>query len=442
MNTKTVAVLAVIAAGLAVGAYVSTRPAPAPQKANDAGGKLFPELSGKLNSVAAIEIKDANRTLRLKRTGEGSPPTWVVPDKANYPAEFTRVRDALIGLADASIVEPKTAKPDFYARIGVDGPDKPASTSTLVTLKDSADAVIASVIIGNASDPGRSSGGETETRFVRRAEESQSFLVAGRTRFDTDVFGWIDRVVLQLERNRIKSVRISHTTPEGYAPELPPGLELSRASETTPDFSIVNLPPGRQPKDTFAPNQAGGALSYVSFDDVKPVAEVDFVTLVPPAPVSSTQPDVPSNEPSYLPATARFATFDGLVVTAKVTRKDALWWLSLSAEFDEKEVVPAPPAPEPKEGEPAPPPPPARKSADEVKKEAEALRAKLGPWAFQISEWNGKQLATRLPELLKPPEPAKGPEPAGPSPTPITPDEVPTEFTPDDLLKPEAPKAP
>ncbi len=440
MNTKTVAVLAVLAAGLAVGAYVSTRPAPAPADPQHAGAKLFPELAGKLNAVASVEIKDANRSLQLRRASEGTPPTWVVPEKADYPAEFTRVRDALIGLADATIVEPKTSKPDFYARIGVDGPDKPASTSTLVTLKDSAGAVLASVIVGNASDPGRSSGGETETRFVRRADEPRSYLVAGRTRFETDVFSWMERVVLQLERNRVKSVRISHATPEGYAPELPPGLELSRASETTPDFTIVNLPPGRQPKDTFAPNQAGGALSYVSFDDVKPVGEVDFSTLVPSASVAATQPATPSSEPSFLPANARFATFDGLVITAKVTRKDSLWWLSLTAEFDEKEVVPVPTPPPPKEGEPAPPPPPARKSADEVKKEAEALRAKLAPWAFQISEWNGKQLATRLTDLLKEPEPAKGPEAAGPSPEPPPPAPAPADFGPDDLLKPDPPK--
>lgn len=413
MNPKNLAVLALLTVVLVAAALVVSRPKGSDTPRPDAAEirSMLPDIAPKAQGVTAIEMKDSTRTLTFKRADAKAP--WTLADKFNYPALADRVNTVLGTIAGLRIAEDKTSKPERYAMIGVDEPGKPGSTGKLVTLKDASGTVVASIIVGNSAEAGAPDpiSRNRSAFYARKVDDPQSYLVFGSLSPETDAMQWIERTVMQLDRTRIKSITVTrHDDAAADDPAKAGTFELFRENEKDVNFKLRALPPGRELKEPAVVDAPASVIGYVMIDDLRPLAQVDFTKCEPAGPV---QPD-PAAVP-FSRATVRYATFDGLVVTAKVTRKDAKYWVSFDPAFDEKEVSPAPTPPPASPDKPQPPAEPKRKSVDEVKKEAAELSAKLTGWAYAISETNAKQLATRLSDLLQVPKPS-GPEPVGPMP--------------------------
>ncbi|MEK6701942.1 MAG: DUF4340 domain-containing protein [Planctomycetota bacterium] len=413
MNPKNLAVLALLTIVLVAAALLVSRPRSTDTpKAVDTGESvtMLPGVAEKVPGVTSIEMKDSTRTLTFRRADAKSP--WTLGDKHNYPALADRVNTVLGTVANLRIAQEKTSKPERYAMIGVDEPDKPGSTGKLITLKDAGGGVVASIIVGNSAEAGAPDpvSRNRSAFYARKAGDAQSYLVFGSLTPETDAMQWIERTVLQLDRSRIRSVTVTrHEDPAADDAAKAGTFELFRESEKDVNFALRGLPPGRELKEPAVVDAPVSVVGYVLIDDVRPLAEVDFAKSDPAGPVLPDAAATPFSR-----ATVRYSTFDGLVVTAKVTRKDAKYWVTFDAAFDEKEVVPAPATPTPQT--PEAPAPTSRKSAEDVKKEATDLTTKLAGWAYAISETNAKQLATRLSDLLQPVKPT-GPEPVGPLPT-------------------------
>lgn len=433
MNAKTLGVLSIATVALAGGAFLMTRKPETPiAMPGDKQAKLFEGLAGKLASVTTIEMKDDKRTLTLHRADAKSP--WTVADRFDYPA-VDRASGILVTLASMSIIEEKTSKPERYSRIGVEDPSVAGSTGKLVTLKDATGAVVASLIVGNSGEAGAPVSGDRSAIHVRRAGEAPSYLVTGSIQADTDPMSWVERTILQLDRNRIKTVNVTRIDDPLFSADDPAKtnvLDIFRDTEKDVNFKVKNLPPGRTLKFEGAGDQPASVLGYLYIEDAKPADQVDFTKIE--AATSPVKAD-PKNPP--VRSTSKFVTFDGLVITLKTTKQDGKHWLALSAAFDPAEVVPVPPAPEVKPGEKAPEQP-KRNTADEVKKEADDINAKLGKWAYAVPEYSMSQLAARLGDLLADP-PAK---PEQPGPPVGNPGAQPIEPIPDGggILTPETPK--
>lgn len=438
MNAKTLGVLSIATVALAGGAFLMTRKPEAPvATTNDKKTKLFDGLTTKLSSVTTIEMKDDKRTLVLRRADGKSP--WTVADRFDYPAMQDQVNSTLVTLASMTILEEKTSKPERYSRIGVEDPSAAGSTGKLVTLKDSSGAVVASVIIGTTGEAGAPTSSDRSAVHVRKAGEASSYLVNGSVRPDADPMSCIERTILQLDRNRIKTVNVTRIDDPLFSADDPAKtnvLDIYRDTEKDLNFKVKNLPPGRTLRHEGAGDQPASVLGYLYIEDVRPVDQVDFNKIEAAAgPVKADTKNPPVR------STSKFVTFDGLVITLKTTKQDGKHWLALSAAFDPAEVVPVPPAPEVKPGEKAPEQP-KRKSADEVKKEADDLNAKLGKWAYAVPEYSMSQLAARVGDLLADP-PAKPEQPGPPAGTPTAPGIQPIEPIPQDgggILTPETPK--
>lgn len=397
MNGKALAILVVATAGLSVAAYLASRSGGGQSVETPAGidTPLFPDLAKGLAAARTIEIRDGQRTVTLAR-GTASDP-WTIRDKHGYPAS-DRVATLISSLASSRIIEEKTSKPERYALLGVAGASEPGSTSREITFHDESGGTLLGLIVGNAAEPGAS--GARGGMFVRRRGESASYLASGSVVADADPMSWLDRVVMQVDRNRLHSVRITRHEegPVGEDPAQTPILDLVRPSESDLNFSVRNMPPGRELRAPAAADSPSQSLGYFAIEDVKPRAEVNFEASEPAGPTAG------DDRAPFARATSRFTTFDGLVVTVRVTKQGGVHWAAIDVAFDENEVVP--------EGERAEGAAPSkRKPIDEVRKEASELAAKLGPWAFAISEWNARQLAGRLTDLLKPVE---KPETVGP----------------------------
>lgn len=423
---------------------------------------LAPDLAKRVNDAAKITIKKGDQETILERSGS----RWLVASRSGYPADFEKVRTALIGLSDAKIVAEKTSKPERYELIGVKDFDPAAkdSQTMLVTVNDASGAVLASIILGKAEEAPKSGdspfGMPTGKYFVRRAGEAQSYLADIKPPGDASPLNWMKREMIALSRARTRSATVTHAAAEGQ----PAGETLTalKAKAEDAEFSLESLPAGRELNYPGSPSQVATALEYITFDDVKPASEVDL-----------------AKEPV---ATTVFRTFDGLVLTAKLSKLDGKDWMTLEADSDPAILAAAQAKPEakpddakdkpaqdglknaetkPDETKPAeskpeepkktePPTPPSGvtfKTPDEIKSEVDDLNSKLKGWAFQIPDYKAKQIASHVNDLLKPAEPPTNPTqgpaiPPGPGGPSLVPEESgPTPLPPPAPLPAEPPKS-
>ncbi|NYZ15074.1 DUF4340 domain-containing protein [Azospirillum sp. RWY-5-1] len=351
MQTKTLLVLGLATAAAVAGAGWALNHQPEVRTEIATGGPLFPALMNQVNDVTRIDLVSAKGVATLARDGE----RWIVLQKDGYPADANLVKAAVVGVAQATIVDARTALPDLYDRIGVQDPDAKGATSTRLTL-GAGDAPLASLILGN--EAARGGPGQASTLYVRKAGEAQSWLVRGPAeRLEADPMRWVDRTVPRLPRERLASVEIRQ--PDGTE------LRLSRASPTEPAFTATGLPEGAQPKAS-AIDETTGALGYLSFEDVG------------------------KTDPAWFKdgTTAVFRSFDGMVLTVRQARREDARWLTFDAAFD---------------GEAAK----AHAGAagllkpEEVEAQAKDWHARFAGWSFKVYDALGENFARKPDDVVQ-----------------------------------------
>lgn len=347
---------------------------------------LAPELASKINSVSKLELKKGDVSITVVQQGTGKDLAWVVANRGNYPAKFAKVKEVLVAISEAKLLEKKTNLPDKFAALEIDDPSATAK-STLVTIYDDKSQPIASVVIGKmAKGPGGRGG---DGAFVRKAGDNQVWQsdLKQTQAFDLAFNQWVDTTVIQLERARIRAVDV--------APVAGDAIKVSKAKAEDVNFSLENMPANKVLKYPGSADTPAYAIEFLDMTDAVPAATIDF-----------------AKEPVL---TSTFSTFDGLVATATVSRADGKYWVKLAFATDFSKTPEAPAAASADPANPAAPAAKATKSRDEVTKEAADLNARHAPWAYQVVDYKVNQFAPKLDELLKDPEP-----PAAPA-APITP---------------------
>ena len=251
---KTLSALAVIAAILiAVTVFVSQRKdAASPQT----GQPVFPGLKATINDVSEMSIVTQSGTITIHRAED----SWRVKEKHEYPADLGKVREALIGLAELKILEPKTRKPELYEKLGVQDVEAEGSLSTSVTLKDAAGNTLAAVIIGNDRPAG--GDGDQKEMFIRKPENPQTWLAMGTLSIEKNPGEWLDKELVRIETNRVRRLRVIH--PDDTR------LVLEKAKPADLDYHMVDLPEGLELQSQFTVNNVVSTVASLSMDDVNP----------------------------------------------------------------------------------------------------------------------------------------------------------------------------
>jgi hypothetical protein len=278
--TLALVVLAIVA--IATGDRGVSRAAP--------GERAFPALAAKLGDVGSVGIKRNALSLTFVRDGDN----WLVAEKGNYPAAAGKVRQIVLALADAVLVEPKTQKADFYSRLDVEDPG--SGKSTLVTLKDKSGAALAEMIIGKRRYDRLGTG--TDGIYVRKLGDTQAWLARGSLEFSDQLSSWLDRRILDIPEKAIL------TQPDGTK------LVISRGKPED-KFTVEDAPADAKFKSETTTSEPAMALESLDLDDVRPVAEMP----------------VPDKDV----VAASFTTFDGLTVDVRLLDKDDMHWVALSA---------------------------------------------------------------------------------------------------------------
>ncbi len=410
MNTKVLATLGVLAIAGAGVAYVLTRGGSESESAaapKGAGGLALPALATHAGDVGQITVKRAPMEFTIRKDGE----TWKVTEKAGYPAKLEAVRNALVGLSQLKFEEPKTTRPDQYAKLGVDDPiappgdaaDKAVPQSVLVTLKDGAGKELGSIILGNPKYGGQGVLGSNTAQgvYIRKPGDSQSWLASGTVELPHEPNGWLETKFADIKKERVKSVVVTQNAAAGGTV-----VAVERERQADP-FVVKDIPAGRELKDPGVGETIAATLTALSFQDVAGATGTDPAGVdVKPGP------------------TIVLRTFDGLVVTATSTTKDAKVWWRLTASADEGIVaglptaasVNATPADPAKAGDPAPSPPVSTQEA--IRKEVAELNGQWAAFAFSPIDWKVRSVNTTMMDLLKEPAAPAGAAPGQPLPLP------------------------
>jgi hypothetical protein len=246
------------------------------------GASLFPTLAAQANSASEMTVFKGSSTPSL--TVHKQNEQWTVAERANYPADISKLRGLLQSLADAKIIEEKTSNPVSYPVIGVEDPLKPEAGGAEVSISV-ADGKHA-VIVGKSSPEGS---------YVRRAGEEKSYSVAPAISVDAEARFWIDTKLLDLKTADIQKVDMKFSgapsymihraaTPPAAAPAAsaasaaaPPPAPASAAAPPPPtDFMLDGVPAGRKAGDaqTLAPSPT--TYGNLTIDDVAQADGIDF----------------------------------------------------------------------------------------------------------------------------------------------------------------------
>ncbi|QDV07600.1 hypothetical protein Poly30_31270 [Planctomycetes bacterium Poly30] len=417
MKQSTIKFLAGATVVVAVGAFAASKLRSRETAATMADEPVLPVLQDRVNDVTSVLIESKDGSLTLERGSEG----WMLAEKNGYEANATKVRELILALREARVVEEKTANKERFDRLGLDDITVADSTSKRVTLKDDKGETIAALLIGDqrfakggaapAANPNVQPG---QQYYLHPAGDGPALLATGELRIDARPVGWIEQQFLDIGRDRIQAARVIH--PDGTT------VEAARAEMSDAEMQPLGVPEGMQAKKLNGTRPFLDALARLRFDDVKKEDQVDW-------------------EASEI-TTAEFFTEHGLmakVETVEIPNEDAKLdeegnplpgqskvWARFEFQMADEASKPsmpeqeADPNPEEPEGdatsteEDAPEPEKEGPTAAEQAKELAKLQAKTKGWAYALPSWKSSAFRLKpdalfeeipvpeLPDALKP----------------------------------------
>jgi hypothetical protein len=327
-RTLLIFILTIIVLGTIV---IANRPSP-----DNEAVAVLPGLDNGLNDVTTLTIRTAgNRTVATLMRGTER---WTIAERGHYPADVGKIRQNLIALAKATVVEQKTADPMLYPRLGVEDISNEDATGVELVIDSPEESF--RIIIGKTGIRG-------DQAYARIPGSTGSLLIAARLDLGETPAEWIDHAIIDIPSNTV--TRVTTTHPDG---------ETVRIRHTEADgFEPVNLPAAVKITDTGVADSIGSALTDLRLVDVSTRAKAD--------------------REGAEPIVSRFVTRNGLTVITRVYADgdERYVGFEFSASTDE--------------------------AADEAIKRAAELQARFGEWFFVLADDKMDQLTHRRSDLFE-----------------------------------------
>ena len=259
---------------------------------------LMPKVSAHINDVDRVEIISAGNNVVATLVKSGN--AWQLEQMGGYRADWQKLKTLLASLAQAKIVETKTDKPEYYARLGVEDIADEDAGSVLVSL--SVGDHVTGVLIGHGAE-GRSG------QYVRLLNGAASALVDRNFEVPTVALEWADSTIVDINASEVAEVELIH--PDGER------VLVTRISADQTDFDFVGLPQGRETRSSWAVNSLGSVFSMLNMESVRLEDSVDWSEA----------------------AKMRLLMFSGVEVMADMVEADGEYLLRLRASHPAADVV-------------------------------------------------------------------------------------------------------
>lgn len=322
-------------------------------------GLFLPDLKAGINEVDKISITGAgNEVIATLERGDSQ---WTVTERSGYPADVGKIRSNLIALADANIVEAKTADPALHDKLGVEDLDQPDATGKRIDIEGPGQSI--SLIVGETGVRGNMA-------YVRATDTQQSYLISADLDLGDQTADWLVKDIINISSSDIHSVTITH--PDGGS------LGIEKATREEAAFTVLDIPDGRELSYASIADPIGGVLTALTLDNVEAVADVD---------IDEANATV-----------ARFETFDGMVIVANAYEADDVTRVKFRVAADEALAMSFLDTGESSADTETPPDPP---DFAAIATQAEELSEKLEPWIFTLPTFKSDQLIKNMEDLLK-----------------------------------------
>ena len=324
---------------------------------------LFPNLSiatdknslKLLNNIAEINVMTNSENFTIKRNQDN----WFLPDLANFPVPLDKIKRVIVGIAQLESIEPKTKNPNLHGLLGLNNESSKVDSASKVTLINDSNEEIASILVGNDSKLG------IETRYVRKPNNDQTWLVWRNFDVPSDEIDWLDDTLCSIHRGRVADIKIIH--PDEHE------VFIQRSNYAEQYFKIQNLDDDTLPINPYVGNQIGSALDNVPLVNI------------------SLKSDIIFNDAIII----IYTTFDGLKLTIENQNINGINWVSFVATSDislRREL--------PKDG-PVNVGLPEMDSFAKVQEEVIKLNAKFSNWVFTLKNDKHNRFKSRIEDLTK-----------------------------------------
>ena len=365
MKTGKLIVLAVVAAALAVGAWMAYQKKTA-STVKDEGGiargaALLPALDKRLPEVARITYKKGDGKIVLVRDDNHN---WTIETSDNYPADPKRITEMVFNLTGLKVAEMVTARTEKYDRFGL----KDAGEEGTLTIQDKKGDAIATVVRGQErkADTGPDATSRPGGRYVRTPPDARIYLInEPYFRLGTKTGDWIDSEVMSVPSGEIVALSVDSGTTQTFA------LSLDADEELT----LKDVPKGMQVKK-YEISSTRDALDPLRIEDV----------------ISAT-----SDKAKALAfnTTYQAKLKTGTVYEAKVAKDGSDYYVGVSASYDAPVFLKD-------DNKTTQSLATAKTNAGKAKEAVAGFNEKHGPWVYKVSSWAGKRLMTPRSSLLEP----------------------------------------
>ncbi len=250
-----------------------------------AGGSLFPGLRGQINDISQVSISNAGTSLTMRNDAG----RWVLAERNNYPVDTGKLRQLLLALADAKMLEEKTSNPEMYERLGVEDTAE-NSKGTMIRISG-ADSIF-SLILGNLA--------QRKYRYARFPGQARSWLIDQNPDLPGGVQGWLLPEILDIDTSRVQSVTITHGHGET--------IHIEKQDSEDKYFDVPDIPHGRELSYAGAINGIAGVLSDLNLQEVARASEA-------------------AADDSFVKTV--FRTFAGLEITIDSSRREDDIWITV-----------------------------------------------------------------------------------------------------------------
>lgn len=256
-----------------------------------ASEQLLPDLKSRINDVDTISVQAADDIVTVQKSDDG----WVVAERGGYTADIGKLREVLLAIADAKIVERKTSNPDKYHVIGVNDPTDENSESRRITI--SGGDFSYAVVLGKTA--------QTSFRYARLEDDAQSVLIDQNPKLPDDTAGWLASELMDIAVERVRQIRITHADGEE--------IVVVKSPDDAANFVIEKMPDGRELSYPTVANGIATALAGLELDDVRTAPEEELIAAT----------------------TTVIETNGGLQITLTEYLDNDISWLSISAATSE-----------------------------------------------------------------------------------------------------------